>query len=436
MLAVLVAAGAFLYHRFEVELNRTVDQGLRGHAEDVARAFDARGASRRPGLLGERAQGFAAVLDRRGRSIAASPAAGGGVEPTAAQLRQASAESFSFEAPATAGGEGEVRVYAMPLPGPGAADVVLAGVSTADRDEALEDLLEQMLIVGPAALVLSSLAAFLVASAALRSVEAMRKRAALISAARLEERLPVPAGERELARLGSTLNAMLDRLAEAIERQREFVADAGHEMRTPLTNLRAELELAAKAGRSRAEVATALASATEETERLSQLAADLLLLAEAENGELPLDREAIPVAEVLASLGRRFGGRAAAQGRELVLHPAAGDVVAVDRMRIEQAIGNLLDNALRHGEGRIELGAEVTASGVRIGVVDAGPGFPPAFAPLAFERFSRGDPGRRGQGVGLGLSIVASIAAAHGGTVEIERGRGRGTAVAIVLPAA
>jgi signal transduction histidine kinase len=269
-------------------------------------------------------------------------------------------------------------------------------------------------------LLLTLLAGYGLAAAALRPVEAMRRRAAAISADTPGRRLPVPPADDELSALAVTLNEMLARLEAAFEHERRFVADASHELRTPLALLRTELEVALRRPRSREELQAAVRSAAEETERLVRLAEDLLLIARADEGALPIRREPTPAAELLERVRGRFAGRAETLGRELRVEPADGVVVDADPARIEQALGNLVDNALQHGAGAITLSARPHGGRVRLHVADEGAGFPTGFADRAFDRFSRADDARSERGSGLGLSIVALIAAAHGGSAHID----------------
>jgi signal transduction histidine kinase len=226
----------------------------------------------------------------------------------------------------------------------------------------------------------------------------------------------VPASRDEISRLAETLNAMLERLQAAVEHERRFVADASHELRTPLALLRTELELALRRPRSHEALEEALRSASQETERLTRLAEDLLLIARSDAGELPVRRERVPAAEVLNVVARRFGRIAAAKGRDLDLVPPDGIVLDADPERLEQALGNLVDNALVHGAGRIVLSAEPDGDLVALHVQDEGAGFPGDFLTGAFQRFSRPGESRSGKGSGLGLSIVDVIAEAHGGS--------------------
>ena len=287
-----------------------------------------------------------------------------------------------------------------------------------ERDETLTTLLGFLLVGGPLALAAATYVGWLLAGAALHPVEAMRRRAAEISADTTGDRLPVPGRDDEIHRLGTTLNEMLDRLDAGLARERRFVADAGHELRTPLALLHTELELALRRPRTREEQEAALRSAAEEVERLTRLAEGLLLLATAE--EVALQRTRFPVRDLLGDVARRFG---------VEVGEADGELEA-DRVRLEAALGNLVANALRHGAPPVRLDAMREDDHVAIRVTDAGPGFPPDFLPHAFDRFARADAARTEPGAGLGLAIVAAVARAHGGSAEAA-----GATVTLRLPA-
>jgi signal transduction histidine kinase len=245
--------------------------------------------------------------------------------------------------------------------------------------------------------------------------------------------MPLAPARDELRSLGETLNAMLERIDAALDRERTFVADASHEMRTPLAILRAEIDLALGGDRSADDLRAALVSAGEETDRLSRLADDLLVLARVEHGTLPVRREAVELGELLETVAGRFRGRAGAGGREIAVDATSPGSAMLDRLRIEQALGNLVDNALRHGAGVVVLRATRRDGEIELAVVDQGQGFAPSVAEVAFERFTRGDPSRGGGGAGLGLSIVRAIARAHGGEAAATASGG-GTEVRICVP--
>jgi signal transduction histidine kinase len=245
----------------------------------------------------------------------------------------------------------------------------------------------------------------------------------------------VPDTDDEIARLGETLNDLLARLESARERERRFVADASHELRTPLALLRSELELAQRRPRSREELESALASAAEETERLSRLADDLLVLARADADGLALRREELRVRDLAERVGSRFERRASESGRTVDIGAPSGLEVVGDGARLEQALANLVDNALRHGEGDVRIAARADNGSVELHVLDEGAGFDDDFAAQAFERFSRADEARGNGGAGLGLAIVQAIAQAHGGTSFARNRDDRaGADVWLVLP--
>jgi two-component system OmpR family sensor kinase len=406
MAAVLAAMGAFLYFRLGTSLDESVDQGLETRAAEVS-ALAARGDTTLDQGQGDD-EAFAQVLDSEGQVVDSSPQLADRtlLEPT--ELREAAQGVVNLE-------RGGARLLATPVDTQDGRLVVVVGASLEERDEALNGLLGELSVVGPIALLLASLLGYGVATAALRPVEAMRAEAAGVSAVEPGRRLPLPRARDEISRLGSTLNDMLDRLERALERERSFLDDASHELRTPLALLKTELELALRNPRSHAELEQALRSAAAETDRLAQLAEDLLVLARSDQGRLPLRRAPVSVHGVLSGVAARFGRRAEEAGRVIEVDAADGLVVPADAVRLEQALGNLVENALRHGEGSIRLSAVEGDGRVELHVLDEGGGIPPEFVPRAFERFTRADQSRAGAGAGLGLAIAQVIAQAHDG---------------------
>jgi two-component system, OmpR family, sensor kinase len=415
MALVLTATGAFVYLRMKDELETTVDSGLRSRGDDVA-ALANEGFTR-PGHspLTERGENLAQIVSPDGHVLDGTPGYRTRSLLTAAELRRARGGTTFVERRHVPGVDAPVRLLATPARTDRGRVVAVVGALLDDRDEALHRLLVALLIGGPVALLLASLAGYGVAAAALRPVESMRREAEEVSVSEPGRRLPVPAAHDEIGRLGVTLNDMLARLEAAFERERGFVSDASHELRTPLSILRTELELALRRGRTEEELRAALGSAAEETDRLSQLAEDLLVLARSDQGELSLRTEEVATGELLERASRRYERRAAGAGRTIDVRPDGDLRVLADQPRIEQALANLVENALRHGGGDVVLFAEERDGAVELHVRDQGGGFPDDFLPSAFERFSRADPARQRGGAGLGLAIVAAIASAHGG---------------------
>lgn len=408
MAAVLGAMGLLVYHRVGNALLASLDQTLRAQVSEALRhTHDERGLVDPDVASGPT---LAELIDARGAVIRSTPTGLRSFVGAADASRVASGGHLvrSTELP---GEPGEWRV--MSVPADNGRAVVVAG-SLRAREETLRRLDRELLIAGPVALLLACLAGYGLAAAALRPVEAMRRRAAAVTA-RSPGRLPVPRSRDEVSRLAVTLNDMLARLQASFEHERRFVADASHELRTPLALLRTELELALRRPRSAAELEQAVRSAAEETERLSRLADDLLLIARADQGALPIRRELVDADEVLTVVAGRFAGRAAQEVRA-VRAERADAVLEVDPDRVEQALSNLVENALTHGAGEVVLFARSDNGVVELHVVDDGPGFPEAFLERAFDRFSRADEARGRGGAGLGLSIVSLVAEAHGGT--------------------
>jgi two-component system, OmpR family, sensor kinase len=407
MAIVLASTGVFLYLRLGSELDKTIDEGLRTRAADVSALV------RRGDALADEGEGITQVLDASGAVVSSTP---GLDRPLLApdEIVNAPAGAVTVERPVPNSDEA-ARFLASPVDTSRGRRIVVVGTSLEQRGDALENLFVALLIGGPVALLLASFLGYLLAGAALRPVESMRREAEAVSATEPGKRLSVPPARDEVRLLGETLNRMLARLEAALERERRFVSDASHELRTPLASLRAELELALRRPRSRAELEAALRSAAEESERLSRLAEDLLVLARSDAGQLPIRRERVSAAELLAGVRKRFAPRAAAARRAIDLHAEDGLELSVDRLRAEQALGNLVENALRHGRGRILLSAGLVDGHVELHVRDEGTGFAPEFAGRAFEPFSRDDPARSSPGAGLGLAIVDVIARAHGG---------------------
>jgi two-component system, OmpR family, sensor kinase len=418
MAIVLVAIGFFLYNRLEARLDESINNGLHSRAGEVtalARAAEKNlGASHGASLI-ERDESFAQVLTTGGQILDSTPQLRDRAVLSRAQLARAATEPSFFERSGLPGIDTNARLLAAPVKTPSGKLVVAVGSSLGDRNDALDGLVTLFLIGGPIALFITSLVGYMAAGAALRPVEAMRQRAAAISAGGPHERLPIPPARDQLQRLGLTLNEMLARIDATLERERRFLDDASHELRTPLALHKTELELALRQGESKAELRAAIAHGLEEVDRLVQLAEDLLVVARSEDGRLALHREPILVADLLRTATTRFDGRAAEAKRGLSVAGSGSLMIEGDRGQLERALTNLVDNALRHGAGEVRLEATAGPETVSLHVADEGPGFPLDFADQAFERFSRGDPARARGGAGLGLAIVEMVAVAHGG---------------------
>ena len=435
MAVVLSALGTFLYVRLGAELLRSIDMGLRPRAEVITAGLGENGGggfTDQPNNLIDADEAFAQVLDPSRPDVILDSSQGVAGTPLVpvAELRTITRPTFLDRR--VPGLDDQARLLVV-LAGGGR--FVVVGAILSDRQEALDRLLVLFGIGGPIALLLAAAAGWVLAGAALRPVERMRREAAAISVSEPERRLPVPDTGDELARLATTLNQMLERLQESFGRERRFVDDASHELRTPLGVLKAELDLAVSRERSPREMEDTIRRASEETNRLARLAQDLLVLSRARGGQIPVQREEVDLREVLEDACRDHRERARAAGVELVVRAPEGRV-HLDPARLRQAVENLVDNSLRHvpSGGTIEVTAAVDDTDVTVSVRDSGPGFPPAFLERAFEPFARSDAEARDpSGAGLGLAIVRAVAEAHGGSSSAENPSGGGALVTLRL---
>ena len=425
MALVLAGAAWLLYLQVGSDLGSGIDQSLRSRAQDVGALVRDGGSLRSTSSpLIERGESFAELVSPRGRVLDASSSLQGKPLLSPDELRRAREHPIWLNRSSSPGLDEPTRLLAVRSP----RGVLVVGGTRENRAETLAGLRRAFFIGGPVALLLAALGGYLLAGAALRPMEAMRRRAQEISTSSLDERLPVPGTGDEVARLGATLNRMLERIEDGLARERRFVSDASHELRTPLALLKTELELALREGRSPAQLRAAIESASVETDRLARIADDLLLLARSEQGHLRLQLEPLDSAELLRTVAGRFSRSAD------VSVEAGGGKLDGDRLRLEQALANLVDNAVRHGGGRASLRAGKRNGSIELHVLDRGTGFPPAFVEHAFERFSRADEGRGGDGAGLGLAIVDTIARAHGGRARAANREKGGADVWIELP--
>lgn len=428
MVLVLVVSGLFVYVRLQDDLDDAIDAELRARASAVATLVRESGpdaVSATP--LEDVEESFVQVLDPEGRLLElAGTARVPAVSPS--EVDNASAGDIWVERNVP-GVDGKARILARAVTTDERV-LVIIGQSLVNRDEALRDVKNSFAVGGPVAVVVASLMGYWLARFGLRPVEEMRHTAGVISARRTGQRLPLPLAHDEIRRLGETLNDMLDRLERSFERERSFVSDASHELRTPIAVAKTELEGALRTGDFGPDVGDAIKAAIEECDSLGQLAEDLLVVARTDEGGLALLLEPLSVRTVLDGVRDRFIDRAASHGRGIVVDANDADLVLGDRTRLRQALGNLADNALRYGAGTVTLRSSRLEDLVAIDVSDEGPGFAADVADRAFDRFARGDHARTLAGAGLGLAIVRALAEAHGGQATIIGG----ATVRVTLP--
>ncbi len=415
----LVAGSVLLLLSLEASLLANVDGAARQRAEDVAAFVD---QDRLPDPIPSASAGtvLVQVVDSKGRVRAASLGGDRAVPLLSpAQLERARDGRPRFLDGARIGEPEPLRVIARPAGPAGDRVTVIAAASFATVRSSLRIVRLAVLIGVPLLLALVAGTAWATVGSTLRPVGALRRAAEEITGIGGSRRLPPPAAEDEIRRLADTLNRMLDRLEQAGGRQRAFVADAAHELRSPLAGMQAQLEVALRHPdpSSWRQVAAAV---LEDTLRLGRMVEDLLALARLDDG-----RGTRPAAVVdLGEIARQVVARQADPRVEPRLEVAGDVLVRGDAPALERVVQNLLDNALRHADGRV--GVSVRAEGALsvLVVTDDGPGVPAADRERVFERYARLDDARSRDagGAGLGLAIVREIVRAHQGEVTVEEG--------------
>jgi two-component system OmpR family sensor kinase len=376
------------------------------------------------------------VLDENGRVLASSGLASNTPLLSPADVRRARHGPVVIEA--TPPGSTADSLIVAEQASDGRPFLVVVSGSLGGVHSAVSRATLEVLLAGIGAVLAAGVAGWLIAGAALAPVERMRRGAAAISALDQNATLDVPGTRDEIAALAQTLNDLLLRLQSTLDRQRSFVASAGHELRSPLTILKMELELAGRPGRSKDDLVGAIREAAVETDRLIHLAEDLLLLAESDDGVDFVHLERVDLTELGARVVAASTARALACGVALTLNAPLCVTAEADPIRVRQALDNLLDNALRFAPSGSSVTLSIHQNGdvAELSVLDEGPGVAPEFIPRAFDRFSRPDGSRENwQGsTGLGLSIVQSIAQAHSGEARITNRVDGGTSVVFRIP--
>ncbi|MBD0741938.1 hypothetical protein BG418_10630 [Streptomyces sp. CBMA152] len=386
-----------------------------------------------PVLAPERGADFLQVVDARGRVLASSPNLAGRPALTTDQPRSPGTVRGTWN-----GGrmreEHRQRVVQVTTATANGLVTVYAGTSLRQADAADETIGVALVVVVPLLVLTVALVTWRVTGWALRPVEAIRAEVAAIGDRELHRRVPVPRSQDEIARLAVTMNATLDRLEASGIRQRQFIADASHELRSPITVLRTQLEVA-QAHPDPELWGELVSGALEDTVRLQDLASDLLLLARLDAGDHP------PTARVsLTSLVREELAKRAPSERITPTVDLTDDAIDVDgnRGQLGRVLGNLLDNAQRHAAGTVTLSLRTEGAQAVLTVSDDGAGVPRADRERVFERFVRLDDARSRDdgGAGLGLAIARDVIERHGGTLTVVDAPAGGAAFEARLPLA
>jgi len=332
------------------------------------------------------------------------------------------------------------RTVTHPVEGPDGVLIVQVARSLAEFNHELTELLAAFLIAGPAALALTIGGGYFLARRALAPVDRMTVEASTIDARAFHKRLEVVKRDDELGRLAGTLNHMLDRLEKSFDEMQRFTADASHELRTPITVIRTEAEVALAKPVSESEKQELLGNILEECQRLTWITDQLLTLCREDSGITENPREPVNLAELVGGVAETMRPLADAKGQRLAAAVNGSIVVQGDAVRLRHVVYNLVDNAIKYTPHRGTVKVSITTQdhNVRLVVEDTGIGIPPEHLPHVFERFYRVDKARSRSegGAGLGLSIVQSIVFAHGGSIELASRPDQGTTFTVTFPTA
>ncbi|GAC1421976.1 MAG: ATP-binding protein [Ktedonobacteraceae bacterium] len=336
----------------------------------------------------------------------------------------------------------QVRLYSMALTEGGThIAVVQVGESLAQLNAALHSVFLELVLIAPCILLLGALGSYWLASRAFVPIDRLTRTTRQIQAGDLHQRVPVPRTRDEVHRLATTLNEMISRLDEAFRRQRRFVADASHELRTPVAVIRSMTELALFEGMTPQEYKQLLGNINSEAERLGHLISELLALARSDEGKTVLELEPVRLDQLVE--GIVANAEILAMEHNVLLHVQAAKPVTVigDEARLIQALINVLDNAIVYSNegGLVTISVEQKENTACLTIRDTGIGIAPEHIPHLFERFYRVDPARvrtDGNSSGLGLAIVEWVIHAHGGSITVESQVGQGSSFLITLPLA
>jgi signal transduction histidine kinase len=429
VVGVALVGGAFWLVRAHREgLTTNIASAARLRSQDIAGAIDDGNIPQR--LAAPRGDEYLVqVVDGNGTVVAASVNI-----PGDARISTLEPDADGFSARTVAGierGEGPYHVVARRVDTPGGTYVVYVARSlegVARSTDNLERLLWWSL---PALVTLMGVLTWIVTGRALRPVESIRQEVEVIGAEDLHRRVPEPATGDEIGRLARTMNAMLGRLEDATERQRRFVADASHELRSPLTGIRAQLEVDLEHPEL-ADWQTTEREVLADAIRMQRLVDDLLTIAVVDASELDAaHRAAVDLDEIVLAETRRLHTSSALA---VDTHAVSGAQVDGNADQLLRVVRNLLDNAAQHARSEVVVSLVESSTEVTLRVVDDGPGIPDADRERVFERFAKLDDarGRESGGAGLGLAIVHDVVVAHGGSVAVENAPG--AAFTVVLP--
>lgn len=423
-----VAALAFAFAQRQ-QLEASITEAAQQQASDIAAQVASEGAGADL-AAGAGDQSLVQIVDTSGNVLAASPSVEG--EPPVVDLRPRPGSTTTIRsATLPIGEEEDFVIVARGVTGPDGPVIVLVAQSLELVGQSTAVVVNLLMIGYPVVLLGVALMSYWLAGRALAPVEAIRARVAQVEGtSELDARVPVPDGDDEIARLAVTMNAMLERLQTGSDRQRRFVGDASHELRSPLATIRAAHEIAALHPESN-DVAATSRDVLAELDRLDHLVADLLLLARADEHGLRVRSVDVDLDDLVNQEADRLH-KVEALSVTVTAPPVR---IHGDPVQLARALRNLVDNAARHAANHVDLSLRVRGNNVELAIEDDGPGIPESDRERVFERFVRLDESRTraSGGTGLGLAIAREITTAHGGTLSVEGGAG-GARLVMRLP--
>ncbi len=382
---------------------------------------------------------FIRLLDRSGQTIAEQGKGSPGIPLDQTSLALALQGDKVFRS-ASLDEEGSLRILSVPVYAPDGgpvAGVLEVGLNRNDLDQTLAQLAVALLLLVPVATLIAVTGGYLLSRPVLQPLTRMTRLAETIGERDLHERFRLDLPDDEVGRLARTFNDMLSRIEAAFERQRRFTSDAAHELRTPISLIRSQVDLALARPRSDADYVDALRGVDHDLSRLTSLTAALLSLARLDSPEPRPEPMTFDLAETIGALGETYAPIFRSRQLTLRLTTAPTGLLA-DEDLIIQVLVNLLDNAIAHTPpgGTITVGCETVGDRARFRVADTGAGVRPEDLPRVFDRFYRPDTGRTREqgGAGLGLAICKAIVDAHGGTIAVTSAIGEGTTFTVELP--
>jgi two-component system heavy metal sensor histidine kinase CusS len=445
--ALVLATGAFLYWTALRNLDREDDRLLGDRARVLVSVLKSRpgdsDALRREVLeewdAHQRTQLHVRILESDGQTLIETPGMGRLLPSPSFPPPETEPTSGADVAVANAGSFRVMAIAAAPSLPNGDSYIIQVAMDRSLETELADDYRNNLILVLSVGILACAIVGYAIAHRGIKPIHGITALAARSTSTNLTERM-IPAGlPAEFLALAATINQMLDRLEDSFTRLSRFSADIAHELRTPVSSLRGEIEVALGKRRSPDEYRDVLGSSLEECSRLSRLIDRLLFLARAENPRTQIVKETCSLQSELATVGDFYQAAASEVNVRLIVEVEPAEAIAeVDRSLFQRAVGNLIANALAHtpAQGTITVRGIGDEQFTRIEVQDTGSGIPASHLPHVFDRFYRCEEARTSQkgNVGLGLAIVRSIVELHEGTVRIASDEGKGTWVSIIFP--